>query len=175
MLLAPVVPVALNKLRLTLLALALWLPLTAGQAQTGAPIQWADVQLIDGRTLSASALRDKVVVVEFWASWCPFCARQNPHLQRLHERHGRELQVLTFSIDAKVDDARQYLKQHRYTFPTAMAGAQSAAWFPRSKGLPVVYVVDRSGRIVFHAAGELFEEDIAALARFAAPPPKAKP
>ena len=139
-----------------------------GRTQSpAAPIRWSDVQLLDGRTLPAAALNGKVVVVQFWASWCPFCAKQNPHVQRLHERRVSDLQVLTFSIDAKPDDAREYLNKRAYTFPAAMAGKQSAAWFPDRKGLPVVYVVDRSGRIVFHEAGELFEEDIAALARFA--------
>lgn len=149
----------------TVLALIALAPPMAGAAPTH--IQWSNVTLLDGRTLPGVALKGKVVVVQFWASWCPFCAKQNPHTQRLHERHGRDLQVLTFSIDARSEDAAAYLKSHGYTFAAAMAGPQSAAWFPRRKGLPVVYVVDRAGRIVFQQSGEMFEEDIAALARYA--------
>jgi thiol-disulfide isomerase/thioredoxin len=109
------------------------------------------------------------VVVEFWATWCPFCKKQNPYLQRLHEKHGgKDLVVLTFSIDKTPDLVAAYMKQHGYTFAAAMAGAQSTQWFGKRKGLPVMYVVDPAGRIVFHEAGEMFEEDILGLARIAA-------
>jgi len=137
-------------------------------AEIGDRVRWEDVRLHDGTVLPARQLTGRTVVVEFWATWCPFCKKQNPHLQRLHEKHGGpDLVVLTFSIDKEPGAVAAYMKQHGYTFAAAMAGPQSAQWFPKRRGLPVVYVVDPSGRIVFHEAGELFEEDILGLARFA--------
>jgi len=142
------------------------LPLAA--ADSGRTIRWSDVRLHDGRLLRASELTGRTVVVEFWATWCPFCKKQNPYLQALHAAHGgKGLTVLTFSIDKTPDLVAAYMKQHGYSFAAAMAGPQSAEWFPDRKGLPVVYVVDAAGRIIFHEAGELFEEDILGLARFA--------
>ena len=155
---------------LAILALALTtlLPVGRAAAEVGDRVRWADVRLHDGRTLRAGELTGRTVVVEFWATWCPFCKKQNPYVQQLHERYGgKDLTVLTFSIDKSASEVATYLKQHGYTFAAAMAGAQSAQWFPKRKGLPVVYVVDPAGRIVFHEAGELFEEDILGLARFA--------
>jgi thiol-disulfide isomerase/thioredoxin len=150
------------------LSCAMLLPAGPAAAEVGARVQWADVRLHDGRTLRAGELAGRTVVVEFWATWCPFCKKQNPYLQRLHEQHGgKDLIVLTFSIDREADAVAAYMKQHRYTFAAAMAGTQSEWWFPKRKGLPVVYVVDPAGRIVFHESGELFEEDIMGLARFA--------
>jgi thiol-disulfide isomerase/thioredoxin len=137
-------------------------------AAIGDRVQWSDVTLLDGRTLPASALAGRVVVVEIWASWCPFCARQNPLLQQLHDAHGgRGLEFLTFSIDREPALARAYLAKHKYTFPAAMATPQSDKWFGPREGLPELYVVDRDGRIVFREAGEMFPEDVQALARFA--------
>jgi thiol-disulfide isomerase/thioredoxin len=139
-------------------------------ATVGDRVEWRDVTLLDGRTLPASALAGRVVVVEFWASWCPFCARQNPLLQQLYEaQHGRGLYFLTFSIDREPAKARAYMAEHKYTFPAAMATPQSDKWFGPRKGLPEVYVVDRDGRIVFKEAQEMFPEDVLALARFARP------
>jgi thiol-disulfide isomerase/thioredoxin len=144
------------------------LPVPALAAEVGDRVEWRDVTLLDGRTLAASALRGRVVVVEFWASWCPFCARQNPLLQQLYEAHGgRGLEFLTFSIDRELAKARAYMVEHRYSFPAAMAAMQSDALFGRREGLPEVYVVDRDGRIVFKEAKEMFPEDVQALARFA--------
>ena len=137
-------------------------------ATVGDRIKWSDVTLLDGRALPASALTGRVVVVEIWASWCPFCGQQNPHFQRLYEaQRGRGLDFLTFSIDRDPAKARAYMIDHRYTFPAAMATAQSEKWFGPRKGLPELYVVDRDGRIVFKEANEMFPEDVRALARFA--------
>jgi thiol-disulfide isomerase/thioredoxin len=139
-------------------------------ATTGDRIKWRDVTLLDGRTLAASALTGRVVVVEIWASWCPFCAQQNPLLQQLYEaQRGRGLNFLTFSIDREPALARAYMTKHRYTFPAAMATAQSEKWFGPREGLPELYVVDRDGRIAFKEAKEMFPEDVRALARFARP------
>jgi thiol-disulfide isomerase/thioredoxin len=141
---------------------------TARAAALGDRVDWRDVTLLDGRTLPASALTGRVVVVEFWASWCPFCARQNPLLQQLYEAEGgRGLEFLTFSIDREPAKARAYMLEHRYTFPVAMASAESSKWFGRREGLPELYVVDRDGRIAFKEAKEMFPEDLQALARFA--------
>jgi thiol-disulfide isomerase/thioredoxin len=137
-------------------------------AAIGDRVEWSDVTLLDGRTVSASALAGSVVVVEIWASWCPFCARQNPLLQQLYEAHGgRGLDMLTFSIDREPAKARAYMLEHRYTFPAAMATVASERWFGPREGLPELYVVDRDRRLVFKEAKEMFPEDVRALARFA--------
>ncbi|MEF9944418.1 MAG: TlpA disulfide reductase family protein [Burkholderiaceae bacterium] len=131
-------------------------------------ITWSDITLADGRVIKASDLAGKTVVVEFWATWCPFCKKQNPYFQRLHEKSaGTGLAVLTFSIDKTPEAVRDYLRSNQYSFPAAMAGAQSDLWFGKRKTLPEVFVVDREGRIVHAEGGEMFEEDVAALARFA--------
>jgi thiol-disulfide isomerase/thioredoxin len=145
------------------------LPLVAGAAPVPEVVRWSDIPLVDGRVLKASDLAGKTVVVEFWASWCPFCAKQNPHIERLHRAHGgKDLVVLTFTLDKTDEAALGYLKSHGYTFAAARSSKQIEGWFGGRRTLPEVYVVDPKGRIVFRESGEMFEEDIAALARFAA-------
>ena len=140
----------------------------AHAAAPGDRVSWKDVRLLDGRILPAAALDGHVVVVEIWASWCPFCGQQNPLLQQLYDAQGgRGLEFLTFSIDREPAKARAYMREHGYTFPAAMATAQSNKWFGPRKGLPELYVVDRGGRVVFKEANEMFPEDVRALARFA--------
>ena len=145
------------------------LAFTAGDSgAASARVDWSDVELLDGRILRSEALRGRAVVVEFWASYCPFCQRQNPVLQRLYEaQRGRGLEVLTFSVDSDSAKARAYMAEHGYSFPAAMAGAASERWFGSHKALPELFVVASDGRIVFHDAGEMFPEDILGLARFA--------
>lgn len=132
-------------------------------------VQWQDIALLDGRVLPAAALTGRPVVVQMWASWCPFCARQNPHIEALHRAHGKDLLVLGFTIDRTEQAARDYLRKHGYTFAAAMSTPQVEQWFGRRRALPEIYVVDAAGRVVLREAGEMFPEDVMALARFARP------
>ncbi|MEW5882253.1 MAG: TlpA disulfide reductase family protein [Pseudomonadota bacterium] len=155
---------------LLLALLATVLPAGAAHAvDLGDRVAWSDVALVDGRVLRAAELKGRTVVVEFWATWCPFCATQNPHIQKLHAQHGgKGLVVLTFALDRDPTAVRRYMAERGYTFAVALAGPQSESWFGRRRALPEVYVVDAEGRIVFRELGEMFAEDVAALVRFAA-------
>jgi thiol-disulfide isomerase/thioredoxin len=145
-----------------------WLPAAAqDKGELGHRIEWSDVRLLDGRTLKAEELRGRTVVVQIWASWCPFCGAQNPHVQKLHDStRDRGLVVLAFSIDRTEQAARQYVAKHGYTFNVAMHTPQVDEWFGRRRAVPETRVVDPGGRIVLVHRGEMFPEDIAALSRF---------
>jgi thiol-disulfide isomerase/thioredoxin len=139
------------------------------QAAGDRHVQWTDVALIDGSVLRAADLQAQAVVVEIWATWCPFCMRQNPHVQKLHETAGgKGLRVLTFALDNDVELIRDYQRRHGYTFAAARITPQVERWFGTRRGLPELYVVDKRGRVVLREEGEMFPEDVAALARFAA-------
>lgn len=126
------------------------------------------VTLLDGRTLPAGYFKGKPVVVEYWASWCPFCARQNPYVQKLTEKaKNTGLEILTVSIDRVDGDARSYVRKHRYTFPVAMETPELRKVFGKRRVIPQIFVVDASGRLVEAIPGEMFEEDVLELIKYA--------
>lgn len=136
--------------------------------EVGDTVTLPSLTLLDGKTLPASAFKDRTVIVEYWASWCPFCAQQNPHVQKLYEAtKGKPIQIVTLSIDKKPQEAIDYLKTHGYTFP---AGMETDAWraaLGKRRGLPELYVIDRNGKVLRKEVGEMFGEDVAALADYA--------
>ena len=139
-----------------------------GWAQGERLVEWTDITLIDGRVVRAQELRAQAVVVELWATWCPFCRKQNPYLQKLHETAGgRGLMVLTFTIDDDIKLIRDYQRKYGYTFAAAPMTPQVERWFGKRRSLPELYVIDRDGRVVLREEGEMFPEDVAALVRFA--------
>jgi peroxiredoxin len=152
-----------------LVSLVPWLPAVAQETvELGRRIEWSEVRLLDGRTIKAEQLRGRAVVVQIWASWCPFCGAQNPHVQKLHDAaRDRGLVVLAFSIDRTEQAARNYVAKHGYTFNVAMHTPQVDQWFGRHRTLPETYVIDSAGRVVLIHRGEMFPEDIAALVRYA--------
>ncbi|TXL63842.1 TlpA family protein disulfide reductase [Zeimonas arvi] len=132
----------------------------------GSPVSLPAARLLDGTELPASHWRGKVVVIELWATWCPFCARQNPYLDKLHRANReRGLEVIGLSIDRDPDAVKKYIDARGYQFHVAMFDEAWRAAIGRPKGLPIVWVVDRNGKLAKLEIGELFPEDIAEFAQ----------
>lgn len=127
----------------------------------------AAVALLDGRSLPATDADGQVLVLYWWASWCPFCAVVSPLMDRLwREQAARGLRVLGLSIDRTPQDARAYLDKRGFAFPSAWVTPALARALPKPKGLPVTLVRGRDGRVAMAEAGQLFPEDVAEIARF---------
>jgi hypothetical protein len=100
-------------------------------------------------------------------SWCPFCALQSPHMEKLWQAgQGRGLQMLALSIDKKPEEATAYLAQRGYTFPAGWFTPAVARLLRKPGGLPVTVVRGRDGRVVMAEAGQLFPEDIEQIAQW---------
>jgi len=126
-----------------------------------------DLLLLDGRRIQPKDLEAQVVVLYWWASWCPFCAVQSPLIDLLDKAHrARGLRVVGLSVDRKPEDAAAYLARKGYGFASAWVTAEVQRALPKPKGLPVTVVLGRDGRVVMSEAGQLFAEDIEAIARF---------
>ena len=114
------------------------------------------VEDLAGRRHSNDALRGRVTLVDFWATWCAPCRKSMPELQALHEKYGeRGLTVLGISIDeggaAKV---RKFVVSKRFTYPIALDSEKAPAWEAfRVKAVPAAFLIDREGQVVAQWTG----------------------
>ena len=149
------------------------LGLAAMAAEPGAPLPplgstlaAPSLTLLDGSVWGPEQSRGKVLVLYWWASWCPFCAEQSPHIDALWRAHRSQgLELLALSIDKQPAAASAHLKAKGYGFPAAMATQVAAVW-PKPRGLPVVVVRGRDGKVVYAESGSLFPEDVQGLKKF---------
>ncbi len=141
--------------------------------KAGSVLRLPDMTLLDGSVWRASEMRGKTLVVYWWASWCPFCAVQSPHIEALWRAHkAAGLCVLALSIDKQPAAASAYLAAKGYSFPAGMLTAEVAQSLPKPAGLPVVVVLKsnaqdgRIGQFVFAESGEMFPEDVEGLKKY---------
>ena len=111
---------------------------------------------IDGRTHRLADLLGRVVVINFWATWCPPCVAEMPALQRMYAAlRGDGVAVLAVNAGESADAIRSFAQDFEVElgFPLLQDpdGHAFAQW--RVRGLPHTFVVDRSGRLAYSAEG----------------------
>lgn len=128
------------------------------------------LQDLDGKTQRLSTYKGKVVLVNFWASWCPPCRREMPSMERLYQKLKAEpFQILAVNQNESFDLVFVFTGQldPAPTFPLLLdeIGKVPPQW--RVQGLPTSFVVDKQGRIAYRALGgrEFDHPELEALIR----------
>lgn len=107
----------------------------------------------DGATLSLSALRGRVVVLDFWATWCGPCKQAMPALQRVHEAYAdAPVTVLGMNAFERGGDAAAYMRAQGYTYRTVLEADAVARRYGVS-GIPALLVIDAQGRVAWTEVG----------------------
>lgn len=122
---------------------------------------------VEGKVLTEKELEGKYLVVQIWATWCPYCHRQNANLKELVRRtEGGNLLVIGLSVDKRIDTVKKYVQQNTINFPIAMMTPELDRAIGKRRGVPEVYVIDPTGRIVQKDFGQMVDLDVFELARF---------
>jgi thiol-disulfide isomerase/thioredoxin len=152
------------------LALALIIGRTDGPETAGLPIGQPapdfTARTLDGQAVSLGGLRGKVVVLDFWATWCGPCRAMIPHERDLVKKYaGRPFAFLGVSADADPDALRNFLAAQGITWPTIHDGPGGPLGeLYRVEFFPFVYVLDVQGVIRFkHVRGRELEEAVEKL------------
>ena len=120
-----------------------------GVASSNAALPTFELTTLDGTPISDSSLRGKVVLLNFWATWCPPCRVEMPGFQHTYERlRERGFVVVGIAMDASGSAAvARFLGDHHITYPVAMASPGIVASFGGVSLLPTSFLIDREGRI----------------------------
>jgi thiol-disulfide isomerase/thioredoxin len=119
---------------------------------------------LEGKPLSLDELKGKVVMVNFWATWCPTCRAEMPGWQKLYEANkAKGFEIIAVSIDDDEEELRREAKARGFTFPIAWR------WDDRTDdnfgdiiGTPTLYVIDKTGKVAWMKRGRTSADQIAA-------------
>ena len=111
---------------------------------------------LDGREISPASLRGKVVIVNFWATWCGPCRAEIPDLVALQNKYKGTLQVIGISEDeAGVEVVKRFAAEHQINYPIAMMTPEIERLYPGISALPTSFILDRESRVVQKHVGML--------------------
>ena len=103
---------------------------------------------LTGKALKLSDYRGKVVLLDFWATWCDPCREEIPHFVELQNKLGDQgFQIIGVSMDDGPEPVRDFSRQFKMNYPVVMGNAQIGELYGGVLGLPIAFVVGRDGRI----------------------------
>jgi thiol-disulfide isomerase/thioredoxin len=144
---------------MAVLTLALSFGLVPGQDGALAPVLM--LKTLQGRTINLSAYRGRVVLLNFWATWCPPCRAEMPDLIKMQrEYRGRGLQVIGVTYPPEeIGEVRQFVRKLKVNYPIALGTKETKALFSQSETLPLTIVIDREGNIRERIEGILLPQE----------------
>jgi len=148
----------------------LWfaVPLFQAEAATTAAPEW-QLNDPDGQTVKLSDFKGKVVILDFWATWCPPCKAEIPGFIELQKRYAAQgLTVVGVSLDtAGAPVVKSFMKRVGMNYPVVIGDEKTAADYGGISAIPTTFVLDRNGNIVRSHQGfasqVVFESEIRPL------------
>lgn len=125
-----------------------------GNIEIGAAMPDLTVTTLDGRAIPLRSLAGKVVLLDFWATWCAPCVRELPNMQALYEAHSREgLEIVGLSLDSAPETVSRYVGEKGIPWPVGhLAGGWKSAIVTHYgvNALPSLWLYDRTGTLRFY-------------------------
>src|ERR1041385_2607871 len=116
---------------------------------------------IDGRTVRLSDYQGKVVLINFWATWCPPCRAEMPELVKLQREHGKEgLQIIGITYPPeKKSRVLRFAKSLKVNYPIALGTTELKSRYSSEDTLPLTVVIARNGKVKDIISGILLREE----------------
>ena len=123
---------------------------------------------LTGQKLTLSGYRGKVVLLDFWATWCEPCQEEIPHFVELQDEYRDQgLQIIGISMDDGPEPVRDFYQRFKINYPVVMGNAKIGELYGGVLGLPIAFVLGRDGRIYAKHIGatdiSVLEREITAL------------
>ena len=126
-----------------------WIPVGLMRPVVG---ETYDFTVVDtaGKTITSRHLRGKVIVIDFWATWCPPCLKAIPHLKELHDKyHDKGLEIVGISMDSRRSDLEKFVEREGISWPQVWGSTLIESLDKTGiHGIPTYLVIGRDGKLV---------------------------
>jgi peroxiredoxin len=123
--------------------------------------------LLNGRNTTLSAYKGKVVVLNFWATWCPPCRDEMPSMETFYRRFKNQgLEILAVDGGEDAATVQQFIRNNGYTFPILLDKDNKVNSLYGIRAIPTTFILDREGKIIGQIMGRTYWDDPRMTAAF---------
>jgi peroxiredoxin len=123
------------------------------------------LKTMDGKEVRLSDNEGKPALINFWASWCPPCKAEMPHIQEAYEQYKREINfhMVNLAVQDNPDEMKKYIQKEKFTFPILLDETGEVAQEYNVTGIPQTVIVNTDGEIVKVVIGAMTKEQLQEL------------
>uniref|UniRef100_UPI004047EA38 TlpA disulfide reductase family protein n=2 Tax=Polynucleobacter sp. TaxID=2029855 RepID=UPI004047EA38 len=148
--------------------LLILVPSQVNAIEVGDLLPLGQIQSTQGETFTSEHWAKRNTVVQVWDTWCSYCRTQNKYLQQLRQKiPAEQLNIMTISVDRRVESVKDYMERNQYTFPVVMMTPELSKAIGKRRGVPEIYVINSQGRVIQKDYGLMVDLDLFDLARHA--------
>jgi len=119
------------------------------------PIDFS-LSLLDGENTTLSSYNGQVVVLNFWATWCPPCRDEMPSMETLYQRYKNQgLEMLAVNLRENKNTVQQFIQRYNYTFPIPLDLDGRVGSRYGITSIPTTYIIDKEGKIIGRIIGSI--------------------
>lgn len=108
---------------------------------------------LDGKAISLASYKGKIVLLDFWATWCPPCRADAPALEKLHQQH-QDLAIIGISVSEERATVEKFLREYPRGYPVALTTENELSRPYQAGPLPLYLVIDREGKLTAAVEGD---------------------
>lgn len=121
-----------------------------------------ELKNIDGSTVNFSSFKGKVLVVNFWATWCKYCVIEIPGFNSVYAKYkDKDVEIIGISLDrSPPEHVRSFVKAKKITYPIFLGTRETILNFGKVQGLPTTFFIDRNGKLAKSRVGLIHENEL---------------
>jgi thiol-disulfide isomerase/thioredoxin len=119
---------------------------------------FSEKDIFEKRTVSLRNLRGKVVMLNFWATWCPPCRQETPTLVALQKLHMGQLLIVGVSVFSYTTATEQFYKDYEIDYPVVYGSYELMEQYGKVSAIPTTFLIDKQGRIAARVVGSRTKE-----------------
>jgi thiol-disulfide isomerase/thioredoxin len=109
---------------------------------------------LNGKQVSLSDFKGKILFINFWATWCPPCREEMPSMQKLHDRlKSKDFVLVAIDLQEPVEPVKKYIKEYQFTFMTLLDSEGGVGSLFGIRSIPTTLILDKEGMIIGVAIG----------------------
>ena len=124
-----------------------------------------ELKTVDGEIVSSDDFENKVLLIDFWATWCPPCRKEIPGFINLYKKYkDKGVEIIGISLDKDMDKLESFIDENNINYTVLVGNKEVADAFGGIQGIPTTFIIDKNGNVEFKQVGlapeKKFEEEL---------------